>query len=245
MTTPPVSVCMATYNGLPYVSEQLRSILNQLREEDEVVIVDDCSSDGTLQYLKTILDRRLRILANDVNIGHVRTFERTLREARNDIVLLTDQDDVWLPHHRDTLAAASARYGLAVSNFDYLNDAQPAARYDRLTDHDRPSVAATLGKILFGRSPYFGCVMAIRRDVLQLALPIPTYVEAHDIWIAIVALMNRKICHVESATTLRRIHASNLTPPSRRPMSAVVRTRIAMLRIIVTAAAFRRSTACS
>ncbi len=43
-----ISVCMATYNGAAYVEQQLRSILCQLGAADEVILVDDCSSDSTI-----------------------------------------------------------------------------------------------------------------------------------------------------------------------------------------------------
>ena len=101
-----VSVCMATYNGASFVSAQIESILAQLVDDDELVIVDDASTDDTVAVVESIGDPRIRIIRQNVNQGYVRTFERALREATGDVLLLSDQDDLWLPGRRDLLAQA-------------------------------------------------------------------------------------------------------------------------------------------
>jgi glycosyltransferase involved in cell wall biosynthesis len=81
MTTgsPLVSVAMATYNGAPFLREQLDSILNQSRPPDEIVISDDNSQDATPAILAEYSSRyaaRVRVLRNSQNLGFVRNFER-------------------------------------------------------------------------------------------------------------------------------------------------------------------------
>lgn len=56
-----ISVCIATYNGERYIGDQLTSILSQLSDADEIVISDDGSTDGTLQVIKEICDKRIKI----------------------------------------------------------------------------------------------------------------------------------------------------------------------------------------
>lgn len=51
---------MASYNGAKFIEEQIRSILNQLDKNDEVIIDDDCSKDATLQVIKSINDCRIK-----------------------------------------------------------------------------------------------------------------------------------------------------------------------------------------
>ena len=50
-----VSVAMATYNGEKYIESQLRSVLSQIRQPDEVVITDDCSTDGTVEIINRFI----------------------------------------------------------------------------------------------------------------------------------------------------------------------------------------------
>src|SRR5665647_1711453 len=95
--TPRISVCMATYNGAPYVGEQMNSILEQLGPSDEVVVVDDASTDDTVDRLHAIGDQRVRVLESAENRGYVRGFEESLRNAHGQFILLSDQDDVWEP----------------------------------------------------------------------------------------------------------------------------------------------------
>nr|WP_240394344.1 glycosyltransferase [Carnobacterium maltaromaticum] len=77
------SVCMATYNGSEFIKRQLDSIIKQLDVVDEVIIVDDNSSDDTI---KIILDNyssnQVRIIKNNRNIGSIKSFEKALSEAK-------------------------------------------------------------------------------------------------------------------------------------------------------------------
>lgn len=102
------SVCMATYNGAEFLREQLDSILSQLDADDEIVVVDDCSTDATPEILEEYAqqDKRVRVIARRVNFGYVRTFEQALREARGQYLLLSDQDDVWTTDHVEVLLQA-------------------------------------------------------------------------------------------------------------------------------------------
>ena len=57
-----ISVCLATYNGVKYLREQLESILLQLNEDDEVIISDDYSKDGTIELIKSFNDLRIKLI---------------------------------------------------------------------------------------------------------------------------------------------------------------------------------------
>src|SRR3954447_2023680 len=104
--SPRVSVCMATYNGSKYVREQIDSILADLGADDEVVVVDDASRDATASLLEGLADPRVRVLRSVQNHGYVKTFERAIGEATGEIIMLSDQDDVWPQGRTETLTAA-------------------------------------------------------------------------------------------------------------------------------------------
>lgn len=70
---PQVSVCMATFNGAEYVESQIKSMSSQLAEVDEIIIVDDASTDGTPEIVTGLEDLRIRLFRNPTNIGYVRT----------------------------------------------------------------------------------------------------------------------------------------------------------------------------
>ena len=69
-----ISVAMTTYNGARYIKEQLDSILNQSVPVDEIVIMDDCSTDETVEIIKSYQDRRINLTVNSTNQGYIRNF---------------------------------------------------------------------------------------------------------------------------------------------------------------------------
>ena len=98
---------MASYNGMPYIKEQTESILSQIGADDELVISDNGSTDGTAGFLeeRALADPRIRLFRFDGAKGVVPNFENALRQCRGTILFLSDQDDVWLPGHIDRMAS--------------------------------------------------------------------------------------------------------------------------------------------
>ena len=197
-----VSVAMATYNGSAHVAEQLTSILEQLGPHDEVVVVDDASTDDTRAVLAAFDDPRLRVLESPVNRGYVRAFERALGEARGEVVLLADQDDVWLPGRRDAMVAALRDHQVVATNLTTLGGpatlrgpfGQPDWKLGPADDHRR---TANLVGIVAGLRPYYGCAMGVRRDALATVLPFPPHlVESHDLWVAMYGNLVGSIAHL-------------------------------------------------
>jgi glycosyltransferase involved in cell wall biosynthesis len=103
VVTPRVSVAMATCNGERWLDAQLDSILAQLASDDELVIVDDASTDSTRERIAARADARIRLTANATNLGVRASFERALTLVRGEFIFLADQDDVWLPDKRAAL----------------------------------------------------------------------------------------------------------------------------------------------
>ncbi|GEB94956.1 glycosyltransferase [Microbacterium lacticum] len=236
-----VSVCMATYNGASFVSAQIESILAQLVDDDELVIVDDASTDDTVAVVESIGDPRIRIIRQNVNQGYVRTFERALREATGDVLLLSDQDDLWLPGRRDLLAQAALSRGVAASNLVLLGSDH--ALRSPLTGRPWLLKAADSRRrwrnellILAGDIPYFGCAMAMSRDAVSRVLPFPPYLsESHDLWIATVANRHGLMTHVDAATLRRRVHAGNASTPRPRSLRHVLAARWMLVRAFASA----------
>jgi glycosyltransferase involved in cell wall biosynthesis len=104
---PAISVCVPTYNAGPYLDETLTSVLRQTRSDWELVIVDDASTDATLERAKLFAasDPRVRVLCNEHNLGPGPTWDRAVRSARGRYVKLLCQDDVL---YRDCLASQAA-----------------------------------------------------------------------------------------------------------------------------------------
>lgn len=200
-----VSVCMATKNGVPFLREQLESILPQLTEEDEVVISDDCSVDKTLEVITSFQDRRLRVLENHSVHGITRNFERCLKAARGNYIFLADQDDVWLPHKVEVMRNALARFDLVMSDCQLVDD------HLRMQERSFYSVNNS-GKGLFKnliKNSYMGCCMAFTSRVRDRAVPFPADIPIHDFWLGLVAELYFNVHFLPDTLLLHRRHYSN------------------------------------
>lgn len=210
-----VSVCMATYNGERFLDEQMASILAELSAEDEVVVVDDGSSDGTWQRLRSLQDARVKIHRNERNRGVNATFERAIALAQGDVIFLSDQDDRWVPGRVATFVAALSNSGaqLASSNMAFMDGEGRATGYGfvRLSAAESTQWSGNILKIFLGAAGYFGCAMAFRREFRQVLLPLPAYVESHDLWMAMASNLARSNVHIEVDTLVRRIHGGNMS----------------------------------
>ncbi|MCI5149054.1 MAG: glycosyltransferase family 2 protein [Candidatus Electrothrix sp. MAN1_4] len=176
-----ISIAMATYNGAQYLQEQLDSFLAQTRHPDELVVYDDCSSDRTVTILETFRKQApfaVHIYRNEINIGYIKNFEKAISSCKGDIIFLSDQDDGWFPEKLYTMT----------EHFEKHPDHYVLLADMMLTDANlHPTPYTQLENILsLGNKPeafVTGCGTAIRREWLELALPIPSDIAAHDNWL--------------------------------------------------------------
>ena len=224
-----VSVCMATFNGSSYVYEQVQSIMLQLGPEDELVVVDDASSDNTIAIIEQFNDRRIKILRNTHNLGHVRTFERCLTQVTNEIIMFSDQDDIWMDNHREKLLKKfEGKSGprLVYGDFVEFSDKDGFAVRKYLPDFPKFHMTRIdfLRLLVLGKSRMFGCCMALNRELLEKVMPIPALAVSHDLWIAYVAALTADVRLVDQVITRRRIHTANITQ-SRRKLWKIAKER--------------------
>ena len=93
MRAPTISAVLAVYNDEDYVAEALEAILGQSHAPEEVIVVDDGSTDGTPEVLARFR-RKIRVVRQR-NGGHAAGFNRAFREARCDYIARCDSDDIW------------------------------------------------------------------------------------------------------------------------------------------------------
>ncbi|MDE3185307.1 MAG: glycosyltransferase [Bacteroidota bacterium] len=94
---PEISVLMPAYNREEFISDSIKSILNQTFTDFELIILDDASTDNTVKKILEFNDCRIRILKNEENKGIPYSRNRLLKEARGKFFALLDSDDIALP----------------------------------------------------------------------------------------------------------------------------------------------------
>ena len=94
-----VSVIMAVYNEENYLKIAIESILNQTYKDFEFIIIDDASTDNSLEIISVFAkqDKRIRIIQNNVNEGLTKSLNKAIRVAQGDIIARFDVDDISLP----------------------------------------------------------------------------------------------------------------------------------------------------
>lgn len=98
MAIPQVTVLMCVYNGSPFLKEAIESILNQTFNDFEFLIINDCSTDNSLQIIKSYNDPRIYLVENQKNIGLTQSLNRGLELAKGKYIARMDADDISLPH---------------------------------------------------------------------------------------------------------------------------------------------------
>lgn len=218
-TTPRVCVLMATFNGAPWLVEQIDSILNQVAVDVKVFVADDSSSDQTVEMIRGMssADRRINLMTFDQKAGSASANFFRLMMAVNvsdfDYVAFSDQDDIWLPE-KLTRATASllggkyAGYSCATIAFwpdgrEKLMGQNPNIRkYDYLFEGAGQGCTFVLAKDFFVN--FVGFLHANKDDLKNI--------HYHD-WLVYAFARNKSLnWFFDSVPMLRyRQHASNDT----------------------------------
>jgi len=203
------SVALAVFNGAEFLPQQLESLVANLRPGDEIVAVDDVSTDDSVAILESCPWPDLKIIRHDKNQGVFATFETALKAAKHDIVFLCDQDDVWLPGKRDAFVhefEADADCKAVVSDVEIIDGKGTVLLESFMATRDgfRGDPIST-----FIRNRYLGCAMAIHRSILDLSFPVPRVVPMHDMWFGIMAGLSGNVRYIDKVLMQYRRHGSN------------------------------------
>lgn len=229
----PISVVMAVYNGRRFLSEQVQSILSQLKRDDELIIVDDASTDGGVASLRALPMQNVRLFTNPRNTGVSRTFERGLALATHGIVFLSDQDDIWLPGKRAAFVEAFERdpaVCLVISDAEVIDEEGRVIAASFMANRGGFD-GSLLGTLC--RSRYLGCAMAVRRRVLEIALPIPRSAPMHDMWLGVIGNATGRVVYLPTPYLRYRRHGNNLSPNRSSSIVRLLRWRAGLLSMLV------------
>ena len=215
-----ISIAMTTYNGAQFVQAQLRSILEQTRQPDEIIICDDGSRDDTVNIIRHVMETsgtdRIRLVENEENLGYIRNFYKAISLTKGDYIFLADQDDIW---HREKLEKS-----LAIME---RTGAAAICTRSRLIDRDGQemdenafivSVLLTrlkeeLGPVRFSdlviENVAQGCTYCFTKEVRAKYLALNSRQLIHDHQIMFIASLVGKVYACAEPMIDYRIHGSN------------------------------------
>jgi len=219
-----IHILLATYNGAPYLQEQLNSLLAQTHANWCLLIRDDGSTDSTPTILAGYQKRfptRIKIVSSEkVNLGASGNFGALLAaaDADADYLMLCDQDDVWYPDKIERTLAEMRRleklHGITTPLLVHTDLAVVEKGLRSVADslwrlqHSDPIGGKVLNRLLV-QNVATGCTMMFNRALRDLALPVPPEAVMHDWWLVLVAAAFGEIGQVTMPTVLYRQHGAN------------------------------------
>lgn len=238
-----VSVALCTHNGARFVGEQLRSIVAQTTPPDEIVLSDDASTDDTVAIATSLVGSLALpgldfiVVRNPVALGVTANFENAIRATTGEMIVLSDQDDLW---HPDRLSAALREFASRPDLDLLFSDARlvDAAGTDlqrslfdvlEVTEHDLAALHRGDGfSVFIRRNVATGATVMFRRRLLDVALPFPSG-WVHDEWLAILAATIGQLDALADRLIDYRQHGSNLIgvdyPTFRRKVQRALESR--------------------
>lgn len=167
--TKKVSVVMCTYNGARYIREQLDSILNQTYPIYELIVQDDCSTDGTVEIVEEYQTKypqvSIKIYVNEKNSGFNRNFLTAIQKAEGEYIAIADQDDIWLLNKLEVLLFNIGNHAFIYHNSTLINDR--GEEIGLLHKHELSLVLDPLISVLYPRS--YGHQIMFSREVQKKA----------------------------------------------------------------------------
>lgn len=215
-----ISVALCTYNGEKYLSQQLDSILSQTVPVDEIVIVDDCSRDSTLEIIGDYLLRFpniVKLYRNEFNLGSSRNFERALTECQGDYIFFSDQDDIWREDKVELVVSYLDETNMlgVFSNGKLIDNNNNQVDYFTLFSvlNLQPYVkSGILDKFAFEilclkRNFVTGAALTITKAAKEVVLPfrVSDYI-IHDMWMALRLSELHKLGCLDECLISYRIH---------------------------------------
>ena len=237
-----ISVALCTYNGSRYLEEQLRSIAQQTRLPDELIICDDRSHDTTVQIVEDFAKKApfpVYLHINDVNIGVVKNFEKAIKLCMGDLIALADQDDFWFKEKLLLEEEVFHRFpntGLVFTNAEVVDENLVPLGYDLWSTEGfdvKKQALVREGRafeVLLKKNFVTGATMMFRREYLSAIIPFPNTSNnmigncmIHDYWIALIIAALAEVRFVNSRLVKYRQHSSQLLGASIKGKQRYVR----------------------
>lgn len=214
-----IAILMSTYNGQKYLSQQIKSILNQSNTSWHLYIRDDGSEDNTCSIIRefAVSDERITFMNDGAvkNIGVVRSFMELLRLTKADFYMFSDQDDVWKKdkventlkkmlscHYKSSPVCVHTNLLVVDRSLEPLNNGKPAPKY----------VWSSFQKLLFWNC-VTGCTMMINqrlKEKINFKELNYNQIYMHDWWLALIAAEFGELTFLDEQTMLYRQHGDNV-----------------------------------
>jgi len=164
---PKVSVVMAVYNEMEYLSKSIKSILAQSFSDFEFIIIDDCSSDGSREVLEkfVLTDDRIRTVLNERNLGLARSLNAGIALSKGEYIARMDADDISLQNRlcaQVDFLDQNPDVSVLGANVDFIDRSG-----DKISASNMPNFHDKIRRQIVKRNPIIHPVVMYRRDFIE------------------------------------------------------------------------------
>lgn len=209
-----ISIIVQSYNFAPYLGEAIASALALTGPAaDEIVVIDDASSDDSAEIARSFEDPRLRVIVNERNFGAAETFNRAFGEARGEFVARLDGDDRYRPDFLAHAMAAFARHPEAVAVYGCIEMIDPEGRVTSCERHDAFPAGPHCGDRfvdLLEDNFLSAPTLIARREAWQGALPVPADMPFFDWYAALRIAESGPIAFTNEVHADYRVHPAGM-----------------------------------
>lgn len=210
-----IDIILATYNThIPYLKEQIDSILNQTYQNIHLIISDDNSPNKEIQeilkqYEKQ--DKRITIYLQEENKGYIKNFEFLLKKSESNYIMFADHDDIWYPQkvEKSIETLKKENVDLVYCNANQINEKGEIIHENYLAYKNVPCIQGK-DNLAISRCIGIGCSQIFTKEVKQKMLPFTDQVMAHDWLAAFVANEGKGIFCIQEPLLGYRLHNTNV-----------------------------------
>lgn len=178
-----ISTIITVYNLEKYIEETLQSVFSQTRQPDEIIVVDDCSTDDSAEILRKYSDK-IKYIRMPQNSGVLMAFIRGIEESISDIVTFLDGDDIWYPNKIEEVEKAFAENEdriLVTHDYECINGkgenrpyTSDPTHFNMLRIFEEASSLEEMDKLLRNsmlsyKGVWLGSAFSLRRKYLDIA----------------------------------------------------------------------------
>lgn len=186
-----VSIITPTYNCSNYVASTIHSVLAQTLQDFEIIIVDDCSIDNTVEVIQRIKDERIKLFVNEKNMGPAYSRNKALMYASGEYVAFLDGDDLWFPDKLEKQISfmEKNKYFFSYTNYEEI-DENGNKLNSFLTGPKR------INHREFMRACYVGCLTVMYKRELIPDLQIPADIYKRNDYALWLKVSERSDCYL-------------------------------------------------
>ena len=180
-----VSIITPSYNSKRFIKDTIDSVLMQTYHNWEMIIVDDCSSDDSSEYIKNLIkdEDRITLIALEKNVGAAQARNKALDIAKGKHIAFLDCDDIWMPKKLEKQLAFMQKNNYAFTFSSYIPMSE-----DAKTEYSVISVPLEIDYAGYCKDTIIGCLTVIIDKEKIGEFRMPNIKSSHDmaLWLLIM-----------------------------------------------------------